>query len=109
MPKWTSSIVRNAYDHDVYLVVDGFGRNGRCYREAEIVIKDLLEGQFSNPIRVVALNTAVKWSRDVSAYVAHELRHRCNEHGRDVPFGLRDFADRLRVYHDIQLPLPLSP
>src|ERR1700694_259960 len=83
MPRtgWTPSIVPNGDDQNVYLVVDDFGRNGRAYRETDVetadletVIVDLLEGQYKNPIRVVAFNTAEKWSQDVSADVAHELR-----------------------------------
>jgi hypothetical protein len=51
------------------------------------VIANLLSGEYKNPVRVVAFNTAEKWSQDVSADVAHELRHRCDEQMRDVPFG----------------------
>jgi hypothetical protein len=58
--------------------------------------------------RVVAFNTAEKWSQDVSADVAHELRYRCDLQMRDIPFGLQDFVDRYEGrYNDIQLPLPL--
>lgn len=111
----TPSIVPNDGDQNVYLVVDVFGRNGRVYREADVeetdletVIADLLSGQYKNPIRVVAFNTAEKWSQDVSADVAHELRHRCDEQMRDIPFGLQDFVDRYEGrYHDYQLPLPI--
>ena len=40
--------------------------------------------------------------------MAHELRQRCNDQMRDVPFGLEEFMDRHEGrYHDIQLPLPL--
>src|SRR6185436_8923437 len=68
----------------VYLVADDFGRLGRAWREAdneatdlETVLQDLLTGQYSHPIRVVAFNTAERWSEDVSEDVAHELRRRC--------------------------------
>jgi len=113
--RWTPSIVPNADDQNVYLVVDDFGRNGRAYREADVeetdletVIADLLSGQYKNPVRVVSFNTAEKWSQDVSADVANELRHRCDEQMRDVPFGLQDFVDRYEGrYHDVQLPLPI--
>jgi hypothetical protein len=72
------------------------------------VILDLLEGQYKNPVRVVAFNTAEKWSQDVSADVAHELLQRCNMQLRDVPFFLQDFVDRYEGrYHDVQLPLPM--
>jgi hypothetical protein len=115
MIRWMRSIVANDNDHDVYLVVDDFGRNGRCYRETnvedtdlETVIADLLSGQYKNPVRVVAFNTAEKWSHVVSADVAHELRQRCDEQMRDVPFGLEEFMDRHEGgYHNVQLPLPL--
>jgi hypothetical protein len=34
----------------------------------------LLEGQYENPVRIVAFNTAVGWSRDVTLDIADELR-----------------------------------
>ena len=112
---WTPSIVPNDNDRDVYLVVDDFGRIGRAWREADVeatdretVILDLLEGQYQNPVGVVAFNTAEKWSQDVSADVAHELRRRCDLQLRDGPFLLQDFVDRYEGrYHDVQLPLPM--
>jgi hypothetical protein len=117
MPRtgWTPSTVPKGDDQNVYLVVDDFGRNGRVYREAEVettdletVIADLLDGQYKSPIRVVSFNTAQKWSQDVSADVAHELRHRCDLQMRDVPFFLQDFVDQHEGrYHDVQLPLPM--
>jgi hypothetical protein len=117
MPKrgWTPSLVPNADDHNVYLVMDDFGRSGRAWREVDVeatdletVILDLLEGQYKNPVRVVGFNTAEGWSQDVSADVAQELRHRCDLQMRDVPFFLQDFVDRYEGrYHDVQLPLPM--
>ena len=66
MPRrWTPSIVPNGDDQNVYLVVDDFGRNGRSTArptsrstDLETVIADLLSGQYKNPVRVVAFNTA---------------------------------------------------
>jgi hypothetical protein len=117
MPRtgWPPSIVPKGDDQTVYLVVDDFGRNGRVYREADVestdlktVVGDLLDGQYKNPIRVVSFNTAEKWSQDVSADVAHELRHRCDLQMRDVPFFLQDFVDQYEGrYHDVQLSLPM--
>jgi hypothetical protein len=112
---WTPSIVPNDDDQNVYLVVDDFGRSGRAWRETDVentdletVILDLLEGQYKNPVRVVAFNTAEKWSQDVSADVAHELRQRCDLQARDVPFFLQDFVDRYEGrYQDVQLPSPM--
>jgi hypothetical protein len=40
-------------------------------------------------VRVVAFNTAEKWSQDVSADVAHEFPQRCDLQLRDIPFFLQ--------------------
>jgi hypothetical protein len=112
---WTPSIVPRGDDQNVYLVVDDLGRQGRVWREADIetaeletVIHDLLEGQYKNPVRVVAFNTTERWSEDVSADVVQELRHCCDLQLRDVPFFLEDFVKRYEGrYHDVQLPLPM--
>ena len=98
---WTPSIVPNGNDETVYLVADDFGKIGRAWVEAdyettdlETVIQDLLTGQYSNPIRVVAFNTAERWSEDVSEDVAHDLRRRCDLQMRDLPSTLSDFVER---------------
>ena len=112
---WTPSIVPLGDDQIVYLVADDLGRNGRIWPEADFETTDLetvtiglLTGQYKNPIRVVAFNTAEKWSQDVSADVAHELRQRCDLQRRDVPFFLQHFVDRHEGrYGDYQLPLPI--
>ena len=105
----------NGTDLTVYQVADDFGKNGHAWRETdcetadlETVIQDLLTGQYSNPIRVIAFNTAERWSEDVSEDVVHELRHRCDLQQRDIPLPLQDFTDRYEGrYRDIQLPLPM--
>jgi hypothetical protein len=98
---WTPSIVPNGDDQNVYLVVDDLGRNGRVYPETDVetadletVILDLLEGQYRNPIRVIAFNTAEGWSQDVSSDIAQELRRRCDLQLRDVPSSIQDFVER---------------
>ena len=114
-PGWTPSIVPSGDDHTAYIVVDDFGPIGRSYRETdadradlETVIMGMLEGQFENPVRVVAFNTSEGWSQDVSLDVAHEVRRRCDLQQRDVPFYLQAFFDRYEGrYHDVQLPLPM--
>lgn len=91
-PDQSPSIVPPGNDQDVYLVLDDFGgRIGSAWRETdaeaarlETVIADLLDGQYSSPVRVIAFNTAEGWSRDVSGNVAHELRRRCAEQAREL-------------------------
>jgi hypothetical protein len=103
MPRtgWTPSIVPNGDDQSVYLVVDDFGPNGRAYRETDVeaadletVILDLLEGQYKNPVRIIAFNVAEGWSQDASADIAQEPRRRCDLQLRDVPPGIQDFVER---------------
>jgi hypothetical protein len=55
----------------VYLVLYPFGRLGSAYREAdeeyadlENVVYNMLHGEYNDPRRVVAFNTAEKWSSD---------------------------------------------
>jgi hypothetical protein len=113
--RWTPSIVPTDDDQTVYLGADDFGKPVRAWRETdyectdfETVIVDLLDGQYANPIRVIAFNTAEGCSQDIFEDIAHELRRRCDLQGNDVPFFLQDFADRYEGrYWDIQLPLPL--
>jgi hypothetical protein len=112
---WTPSIVPNGDDHNVYLVLDDLGRQGRVWRETdaeatdlETVITDLLGGQYKDPVRIVGFNTAERWSEDVSAEIAYEIRQRCDRQLRDVPFFLQDFVGRHEGrYRDVQLPLPI--
>jgi hypothetical protein len=110
------SIVPKGEDQAFYLVVGDAGRTGGVYREADVaatdletLIVDLLDGQYKRPIRVVAFNTAEKWSQDISVGVAYEVRQRCDLEMRDVPFFLHDFVDRYEDrYHDRQLCLPIQ-
>jgi hypothetical protein len=57
--------------------------------------------------RIVGFNTAEKWSQDVSADIAQELRRRCDLRLRDVPSSIQDFVDRHDAV-DRQLTLRLA-
>lgn len=102
-------------DVDVYLVLDDFGvRLGRAWRETNeertgrrTLVRDLIDGQYSDPARIVAFNTAEGWSRDVSAELANEIVDRCGMDGFDVPPSLQDFVARHATTRPLQLPLPL--
>ena len=56
--------------------------------------KDLMSGQYKNPVRVIAFNTTERWSEDVSEDVASEIRHRCDLQMCDVPSVIQDFVER---------------
>ena len=99
--RWTPSIVPTGNDQTVYLVLDDFGRLGRAYRETdperadlETTITDLLSGQYGNPVRVVAFNTAERWAEDISEDVAREIMRRLGLAGDALPSSLEAFMDR---------------
>ena len=103
---WTPSLLPNRADQTVYLVENDFGRRGRAfvepdgeYSDLEATITGLLEGQYSNPRRIVAFNIAERWSEDVSEDIAHELRRRCDLQLRDLPSTIQDFVERYEGHH----------
>ena len=62
---WPPSIVPNENDQTVYLVANDFGKPGRAWAEGRVRedrsggrYSRPATGQYSNPIRVVAFNTA---------------------------------------------------
>jgi hypothetical protein len=111
---WTPSIVPESGDQNIYMVLDDLGRLGRIWPEAdaeatdlETVITDLLTGQYSSPVRVVAFNTAERWSEDVSEDVAEEIRRRCDLRMRELPASISDFVERHESHDRQQLTLRL--
>jgi hypothetical protein len=108
------SIIPDAVDRDVYLVLDDFGRLGRSWREMDeedtdrtTVVRALLDEQYNAPVQVIAFNTAEGWSRDVSEEIAVELMEACAGEGRDIPAPLEEFIDKHRMPWPEQLALPL--
>ena len=97
--RWLLSIAPKS-DETVYLVADNSGCNGSSWCEADLenavetVIQDLLAGEHRKPMRVVAFNTAERWSEDVSEDIAREIQRRCNLQLSDVPSYLQEFVDR---------------
>ena len=97
------SIVPHGADHDTYLVLDNFGGRIGCSwcetdvdsTDRETLIRDLLDGQYRKPVRIVAFNTSEGWSRDVTVDIADELRRRFVEY-EDAPESILDFIDAHR-------------
>jgi hypothetical protein len=111
---WTPSIVPNGTDQTVYLVLNDFGSLGRTYCETvdgrsdlESVISDLISGQYDNPVRVVAFNTAEGWSEDASEDIAREIMRRLGFAGDALPSSLDVFVDQ-HLGPDRQLTLRLA-
>ena len=96
------SIAPNEQEQDVYLVLDDLGHLGRAWRETDeagasrsTLVRNLLEGQYENPVRIVAFNTAEGWSRDMTVDIADELRRRYVEDD-DVAESLLAFMEARR-------------
>jgi hypothetical protein len=97
------SIAPHGPEQDTYLVLDDYGgRLGLAWRETdqdrtdrEALIRDLVEGDFSNPVRIVCFNTTGGWSRDVTVDIADELHRRYAELG-EVPESVLEFMEANR-------------
>ncbi len=97
------SIAPHGVEQDTYLVLDDFGgRLGCSWRETdrysadrETLIRDLVNGEYIHPVRIVAFNTTEGWSRDMTVDIADELRRRYVEFG-EVPESILDFIDTNR-------------
>ncbi|MCP3462918.1 hypothetical protein [Bradyrhizobium sp. CCGUVB23] len=88
MPR-SPSIVPKDLDDDTYIVLDASGTwVGRtwCYGEDnhETLIRDLLDGRYCPPLRIVCFNTTEGWSRVVTTDIVAELQRRSAE-GETVP------------------------
>jgi hypothetical protein len=110
---WIPSLVPDGADQTVYLVVDDFRQQGRVFRETEVqrtdletVIADLVSGQYNDPIRVVAFNTAERWAEDVSEDVAREIRRRADLANEDLSSAVESFVER-HSRRELQLTLRL--
>ena len=102
MPQFVSapSVAPNR-DFTVHIVLDDFGKAGIAYRETdeaeadrETVIADLIAGQFENPRRIVAFNTAEGWSRDVSEDIARAVVDKAIKERTWLPSNTREFVER---------------
>ena len=96
---WAPAIVPYGADQTLYLVVDHLEPVGGGHREIEFerteletVIAELMSGQFSDPLRVVAFNTLEHWFLDISGDVAAEIQTRCDIEGVAIPEHLQDFV-----------------
>jgi len=70
-------------DVTVHIVLNDFGNLGRAYVETDeaeadewTVVSNIMDGEYSNPARVVAFNIAEGWSRDVTEAIAQAVLER---------------------------------
>jgi hypothetical protein len=108
------SIAPNGQDQTVYLVINNYGKSGTAFAETDVAdadletsITDLMSGQYSDPVRVVAFNTAEGWSADASEDVAREIMRRLDLDGQELPSSIQGFVDSY-LGPDRQLTLRLT-
>ena len=93
------------YDVAAYIVVNDYGQQlGRAYAETDeakadekTVVSDIISGQYSNPVRVVAFNTVEGWSRDVTEDIASAVLEQ-GETESDLSETAKKFVERVRGY-----------
>jgi hypothetical protein len=88
----------------VHIVLDeNGGRLGRVYREmAEVetdektIVENIINDEYSCPVRVVAFNTAEGWARDVTEDIALAVSSRARSENRSLSKVAQEFVERAR-------------
>ena len=95
-------LVPNAqFDATVHIVLDDFGgRLGRAYRETDeaeadetTIVENIISGEYSHPVRVVAFNTAEGWARDVTEDIARAVVSRARSERRALGHVAQTFVE----------------
>ena len=71
-------------DNVIHIVLNDFGEKlDRAFLETDeaeadefTIVSKIISGEYSNPVRVVAFNTAEGWSRDVTEDIARSVLER---------------------------------
>jgi hypothetical protein len=61
--------------------------------DATTVVRNLLYGQYGEPLRVVAVNVEEGWSRDVSEAIAHKVLQIARQDDVELTDGTIAFID----------------
>ena len=90
-----------AFDVTVHIVLNDFGPLGRAYVETDetqadeaTIVENILSGQYSCPLRVVAFNTAEGWARDVTEDIARAVLSKAQSEHRSIAIAAQDFLAR---------------
>jgi hypothetical protein len=90
-----------AFDVTVQIVLSDFGPLGRAYVETDedeadeaTIVENILSGQNSHPLRVVAFNTAEGWARDVTEDIARAVLSKARGEDRSIGKIVQEFLER---------------
>jgi hypothetical protein len=88
-------------DVTVHIVLNDFGPLGRAYVETDeakadeaTIIENILSGQYSHPVRVVAFNTAEGWACDVTEDIARAVWSKARSEYRPIGKVAQEFLER---------------
>src|ERR1700741_4435813 len=100
-------------EQDLHFVLCDFGRSGQAYLEtdpsqadASTIVRNLLEGQYTRPVQILALNVEEGWVRDVSQVIAAKVRDVACRDGQGLTGGPRGFIEAHSEPADAQRVLP---
>jgi hypothetical protein len=98
---------RNQYDSGFWrhagtsTSIEDYGDLGRVFRETDIaeadhdtIVRNMISGEYEDPLRVVAFNTVEGWSRDVSEEIAYDVLDRAYDADTTLSAGAKRFIDR---------------
>jgi hypothetical protein len=101
-------------EQDLHFVLCDFGRSAQAYVEtdpsqadASTIVRNLLDGQYDRPVRVLALNVEEAWVRDVSRIIAAKVQEVARRDGQGLTAGTRAFVERHSDPANQQQVLPL--
>jgi hypothetical protein len=101
-------------EQDLHFVLCDFGRSGQAYVEtdpteadASTIVRNLLQGQYDRPVRVLALNVEEGWVRDVSEIIAAKVQGESRREQQGLTAGTRTFVEAHSDPTDEQQMLPL--
>ena len=85
----------------VHIVLNDFGPLGSAYVETDeaeadevTIIENILSGQYSHPLRVIAFNTAEGWARDVTEDIARAVLVKACDEDRSIGIAVQEFLVR---------------
>ena len=89
-------------DVTVYIVLNDFGPLGSAYVETDqaeadeaTIVENILSGQYSHLVRVVAFNTAEGWARDVTEDIARVVLSKVRNEDRSIGIAAQEFLVRV--------------
>jgi hypothetical protein len=99
-----SLVPSSDHDHALHFVLCDFGKYGKSYIETDpseagrdTIVRNMIEGQYNHPLRVIALNPAEGWSRDVSEEIAKAVVTAAEADDHVLTAGTSAFVETQRL------------